>query len=421
MAHLVQEKRVRHRDHRLVKEIATMYDLIVIGGGIAGSTLAKLMAEHGARVLVLERQPVFTDRVRGEAIVPWGVVEARALGISEALLQEGGQELGWWLSSADGVHTEQRDFIATTPQHAGFLACYHPTMQTVLLNLAEQAGAEVRRGVTVVDVRPGKPATVYLQETDHTATLTARLVIGADGRASRVRQWSGFAVQRDPERLVVASILQHGLPLREDAVHEVAQPSIGQTVLIFPIGQQRFRTYFMYRKRGGRRGFSGPAQIASFVRTCIETGAPEAWYEDVAAIGPLAEFEGAATWVDHPYRDGVVLIGDAAGASDPSFGMGLSLTLRDVRLLGTLLCTTDAWESALHEYATAHDRYFGALNRIIGWLTDLLYEIGPEADARRAHVFARHQAEPDRGVDVLALGPDAPSDETARRRFFAED
>jgi len=144
------------------------------------------------------------------------------------------------------------------------------------------------------------------------------LVVGADGRISRVRGWGGFAVRHDPERLVIASVLQHGLPLREDAVHEVEQPSIGQTVLIFPIGQQRFRTYLMYRKRSGRRGIGGPERIAQVIHTCIETGAPAVWYDEVTTIGPLAEFEGAASWVEHPYRDGVVLVGDAAGASDPS-------------------------------------------------------------------------------------------------------
>jgi len=343
-------RHARRGGHRLAKEIVMMYDLIVVGGGVAGSTLAKLMAEQGARVLVLERQQVFTDRVRGEVIWPWGVVEARALGIYEALLHAGGQELGWWLSWTDGVvQTQPRDFSATTPQHTGCLSCYHPTMQTTLLNLAMQAGAEVRRGVTVVDVRPGTPPTVYVQESDQTAAVTARVVIGADGRTSRVRQWGGFAVHQDRERLVIASILQKGLPLREDAVHQIPQRSIGQSVVICPIGQQRFRTYFMYRKRGGRRGFSGSAQRERFVRRCIETGAPAAWYEDVTAIGPLAEFEGAASWVDHPYRDGVVLVGDAAGTSDPCFGNGLSLTLRDVRLLGTLLCMNNDWETALHQ------------------------------------------------------------------------
>jgi flavin-dependent dehydrogenase len=46
------------------------YDIISIGGGLGGASLAKAMAEHGARVLVLERERRFKDRVRGEACGP---------------------------------------------------------------------------------------------------------------------------------------------------------------------------------------------------------------------------------------------------------------------------------------------------------------------------------------------------------------
>jgi 2-polyprenyl-6-methoxyphenol hydroxylase-like FAD-dependent oxidoreductase len=397
------------------------YDMIVIGGGLAGSTLAKSMAELGARVLVLERQRTFLDRVRGEALVPWGVVEARTLGIYETLLQDCGQEIGLWMSSADGVNTEQRDLVATTPHHTGILTFYHPTMQTNLLDAAEQAGAEVWRGVSVVGATPGKPPTVHVQDGDKVATLTARLVIGADGRTSRMREWGRFEVKGDPERLMIASTLHEGLRLREDAVQDVSTPGIGQTVLIFPIGRQRFRTYFMYRKLGDRRGLSGTAHAARFVQTCIAAGAPEAWYRDATVIGPLAEFEGAARWVEHPYHAGIALVGDAAGASDPSFGMGLSLALRDVRLLWDRLRTNNDWETAVHKYADDHDRDFGTVNRICGWLTELFFALGPAADARRKHVVAHLRAEPDRNLDLIAFGPALPSDEAARRRFFAED
>ena len=51
---------------------AGSYDIITVGGGLGGATLAKAMAEQGARVLVLEREPSFKDRVRGEQIHPWG-------------------------------------------------------------------------------------------------------------------------------------------------------------------------------------------------------------------------------------------------------------------------------------------------------------------------------------------------------------
>jgi menaquinone-9 beta-reductase len=51
------------------------YDIITVGGGLGGSALAKVMADHGARVLVVEREKQFKDRIRGEFFAPWGVAE----------------------------------------------------------------------------------------------------------------------------------------------------------------------------------------------------------------------------------------------------------------------------------------------------------------------------------------------------------
>ena len=49
-----------------------VYDVITVGGGVGGAAFAIVMAEHGARVLVLERERQFKDRVRGEYMAPWG-------------------------------------------------------------------------------------------------------------------------------------------------------------------------------------------------------------------------------------------------------------------------------------------------------------------------------------------------------------
>jgi flavin-dependent dehydrogenase len=56
------------------------YDLAIIGGGIGGSALAAVMARDGYSVLLLEQSEVYEDRVRGEWIAPWGVVETRRVG-----------------------------------------------------------------------------------------------------------------------------------------------------------------------------------------------------------------------------------------------------------------------------------------------------------------------------------------------------
>jgi len=129
-----------------------LYDVITVGGGLAGATLAKNLAEHGYRVLVLERETHFRDRVRGEQMHPWGVAEARALGIYDNLATTWGHQTRWWLTYQGTTLVEHRDLAATTPHGVGSFNCSHPAMQEAVLHLAVEAGAEVRRGITVEGV-----------------------------------------------------------------------------------------------------------------------------------------------------------------------------------------------------------------------------------------------------------------------------
>jgi 2-polyprenyl-6-methoxyphenol hydroxylase-like FAD-dependent oxidoreductase len=104
------------------------FDLVTVGGGLAGSSLAKVTAERGARVLVLEHEVQFRDRVRGEAIVPWGVAEARTLGLEAPLVERGAQAVPGWTNYRGG-EARRRDLPSTTPSGAGLLNYYHPMMQ----------------------------------------------------------------------------------------------------------------------------------------------------------------------------------------------------------------------------------------------------------------------------------------------------
>src|SRR5579864_8158211 len=63
------------------------YDVITVGGGLGGAALAKVLAEKGRRVLVIEREREFKDRIRGEYMMPWGVAEAQKLGLYDLLLK----------------------------------------------------------------------------------------------------------------------------------------------------------------------------------------------------------------------------------------------------------------------------------------------------------------------------------------------
>ena len=80
------------------------------GGGLAGSTLGMALAKTGARVLIVEREAQFRDRVRGEGMLPWGAAEARKLGIHQPLLEGCAHETRWWTEPG-----ANRDLVETTP------------------------------------------------------------------------------------------------------------------------------------------------------------------------------------------------------------------------------------------------------------------------------------------------------------------
>jgi flavin-dependent dehydrogenase len=89
------------------------HDLIIVGGGLGGSALATVMAEKGARVLLLEREQQFRDRVRGEAIFPWGVVELDKLGLYRTLAERCGTEINQLHLYLGGVCVDRRDLSFT--------------------------------------------------------------------------------------------------------------------------------------------------------------------------------------------------------------------------------------------------------------------------------------------------------------------
>ncbi|MDR5753598.1 MULTISPECIES: NAD(P)/FAD-dependent oxidoreductase [unclassified Caballeronia] len=397
------------------------YDVAIVGGGLAGATLARSLAGSGMRTLVVERAHAFKDRVRGEGLLPWGRVEAAKLGIEPLLKRAGAIDVRYWKRYLGGAPRDCRDLVATTPGRHGCLDFYHPDMQRALLDAAESAGAHVRRGVEVTAIEPGAPPYIRIHTAHGDERVKARLVVGADGRSSKVRGAAGFTVRRDEHALMIAGVLHEGVQLPDDTVQYVQKPSEARAALVFPLGQGRFRSYFVYSSANAPRTMSGNGHAGDFVTSCIEAGAPPEWFEAAEAIGPLAAYPGADAWVEHPYREGVVLIGDAAAASNPAWGCGLALTLRDARVLRDRLLASDDWDAAAHAYAAEHDAYYGALHRLHGWLTLLMYETGPAADARRARAFVRLATDPSRAVDLQGLGPESPSDDATRQRFFGED
>jgi 2-polyprenyl-6-methoxyphenol hydroxylase-like FAD-dependent oxidoreductase len=202
-----------------------------------------------------------------------------------------------------------------------------------------------------------------------------------------------------------------------DTLQWLVRPETGEVVVIFP-QRDCARAYFIYRHTEPYR-LSGQDDIPRFIEKSTRVAPPE-YYEKAKPSGPLASFSGADSWVEHPYREGVVLIGDAAGASDPTYGQGLELTLRDARVLRDHLLANDDWHKAPEAYANDHARYYRTIHTIENWLSELLMTLGPDADARRDRALRLIAEDLTRFPDHIYSGPDLPADEQVRRRLFGE-
>ncbi|HLY63438.1 MAG TPA: NAD(P)/FAD-dependent oxidoreductase [Terriglobia bacterium] len=400
--------------------MAKSHDLIVVGGGLAGSTLAKCLAERGASVLVLEREVEFKDRVRGEFVIPWGVAEMRALHLDSLLRRKVGHDVPWVDIHSDSNLLAHRPMVDTTPHRAPCMSFYHPQMQELLMDAAASAGARIRRGAAVREVRTGSTPNVVVEENGRTEEIQARLVVGADGRSSCVRTTAGFEMLRDPENMMVAGLLMENMPAPEDTGQIVMSTKLGQIAALFPQGGGLARNYFCFHT-GTEARLQGAADVPRFVDGCKKVGVNPSFFEGAKPAGPLATFSGAETWVPHPYRNGVALMGDAAAASDPSWGQGLSQTLRDARVLRDHLLATEDWDAAGHAYAAEHDRYAQVTHMATLWSNELFVGLGPEAEARRARALPLIAQDPTRQPDAIFSGPDMPMDESVRKRFFGED
>lgn len=402
------------------------FDIICIGGGLAGASLAKVMAGRGYRVLVLERSTRFQDRVRGEATHPWGTWEAQQLGLYELIMASNGVEILRTDEVLAPGPVKARDNVAGTAFKLPRVCFCHATMQERLIEAAERAGAVVRRGVTLTGVEAGDlnaSPSVTFSAGGASNRVTARMVVGADGRSSQARAWAGFGpgIRQDPPCLTMAGVLIGGTAVEHGASYAQINPARGRKVILLPQGDGRVRAYLSWHVVTGAARMQGASDFQRFLNECTALGTPGDYLARAVQEGPLASFECHETWVEHPYRAGVAIIGDAAANSDPTWGQGLALTLRDARTLAEQLCATDDWDAAGHAWAREHDRYSDVIHMVNNWYAELFMDPTPEGEAKRRRALPRIAEDPTRIPQHHFGGPDLLWRPDMRDRFFGRD
>lgn len=375
-----------------------VFDVAIVGARCAGSPLATVLAQRGHSVCVLDKAQFPSETPSTHIIQPRGASSLERIGALDAVLAAGAATIESFTMVNDDVRIED-DFDRALFPHPG-LCVRRVTLDSALVDAAVAAGADVRTGVKVTGLirADGRVTGV---ETDH-GPVHARLVVGADGRQSRVAKavdaqeysttpmgrlpvWGYFEGVGDREgRIRIARIGENGY---------LASPTDSGLYMVC-VALSGGRT--ADREEAFESGIAGWPELADLLSGARRTG----------PLRVMARWHGYFRQAAGP---GWVLVGDAGHFKDFTPGQGIADALCQAEKLAVMLpadladepavdAATQRWWAwrdrdayAMHWFATD----LGAPGPSTPVITEVLRDIGADPQARRTLMrVLNHEAPP---------------------------
>jgi menaquinone-9 beta-reductase len=374
-----------------------MFDVIVVGGGPAGSTAAGILARGGCSVLLLDRAAFPRHKACGDYLNPGCAAILARLGLRDTVAATDARPVA-------GMRVVTSSGGAVTLPFAGGAGWAVPRriLDHALLAHAADAGTRVEEQTRVTSIAHERGEVRITAEGPHgrRVSYTGGLVIGADGLHSTIARLAGAGGPPRRGRFTVGTYVQGLVPerpldggdvgeihLHRDYYCGVAYLPGGLANVTLALRRERLRTWGGSLEVGYWATLRTFPQLAGRIDRARRAGA-------FATSGPLAY------WRRGVVRGRVLLAGDAAAYIDPLTGQGLFLALRGAEMAAAAarraLDHGEAAAAAFRQYQRARRHEFAQVFLISRILQCLAFRPGV---VRRA--VERVQARPELGRRLI--------------------
>lgn len=298
-------------------------DVLVVGYGPVGATLAALLGSYGIKCLVIEKQEEILMAPRAIALDNEALRILQMAGLDDHSFERYGiQEVRMhcpYLGQFAKINTS-----GTIDCHPKLITFYQPSLEQALRSkVASLATVKVRNGAELLDFEQHAEGVVARIQTENGERefVYARYLVGADGAHSRVRGLIGQEFEGESyaeDWLIVDVNGRHNKAI--DHVEFICDPKRPSPHMPAPGGRERWE--FMLHSDEKREDMVQPEQIAQLMAPWLST--------TELKIERQAVYRFHARCCNAFQNDRVFLVGDAAHVTPPFVGQGLVAGLRDV-------------------------------------------------------------------------------------------
>ncbi len=321
--------------------------ILIIGGGVAGLTLAGLLERRGFTPKIVERAPEF-GKV-GYVIVIWpsGSRVLKGLGVYEKLLQEGCNFTNYYISNYKGEVIKTYSIDPVAEKYGPIISIYRPELIDTLIDAVNPEFINMNMTVEKIDQGPDT-AEVYFSDG---TTEQYDLVIGCDGVRSKTREqifghipltysgMSGWGFWIDPDLSKPDGIVEYwgkgkfiGVWPTKGRLSVFTSVKMEEKT-IDPVDNRIDRIKDCFKEFGG--------VVPDMLEQLNDPN--EIYYDTYNDMQ-----------IDDWSKGRVVLVGDSAHAILPNAGAGVSMAMESAAVIAEELCRADSKyvEHALKQYET---------------------------------------------------------------------